>query len=125
VQPSPKHDKPTAAAPQGPALPEGCGGTCNGRADGQLKAALAQVGASARSCYNNALRTNSTLSGKLTVSLRVAPNGSACSARTSVDTLHEASVTSCILQKFRSAKYPKPSGGCVDGEVPINLVAPK
>jgi hypothetical protein len=38
------------------------------------------------------------------------------------DTLADPAVTNCVLQRFRSGKFPKPSGGCVDIALPINFV---
>jgi hypothetical protein len=83
------------------------------------------MGASARGCYDRALRNNSNLAGKLTIAVRVAQNGSACSVNATSDTLGDPSVTSCVLQKFRSGKYPRPRGGCVDAAVPISFVSQK
>lgn len=109
----------TATENKGPA---GCSGGCTGSADATLRDALRLRGASAKGCYNKALRSNATLRGKMTVAVRVNPSGSACSASAASDTLGDPSVTSCILQKFRSGSYPKPKGGCVDVQVPLNFV---
>jgi hypothetical protein len=87
-----------------------------------LRDALRLRGASAKGCYNKALLSNSTLQGKLTVAVRVSPSGAACSASVAADSLGDAAVSSCILQKFRSGSYPKPKGGCVDVQVPLNFV---
>lgn len=102
--------------------PSGCSGACTGNADAALRNALRLRGASARGCYNKALRSNPTLQGKMTVAVRVSPTGTACSASVASDSLGDASVSSCILQQFRSGSYPKPSGGCVDVQVPLNFV---
>jgi hypothetical protein len=75
----------------------------------------------ARSCYEHALSNDSSLAGKLQVSLRVGADGAACSAAVANDTLGDAAVTSCALARFRGGKYPRPSGGCVDVSVPMNF----
>lgn len=119
--------KPASAA-GGPATPaenrgpSGCSGACTGNADASLRNALRLRGASARGCYNKALRSNPTLQGKMTIAVRVSPAGTACSASVASDSLGDASVSSCILQQFRSGSYPKPNGGCVDVQVPLNFV---
>lgn len=110
------------SAPQENKGPAGCSGGCTGSADATLRDALRLRGASAKGCYNKALRSNATLRGKMTVAVRVNPSGSACSASAASDSLGDPSVTSCILQKFRSGSYPKPKGGCVDVQVPLNFV---
>jgi hypothetical protein len=136
--PPPPEEEPSAnAAPTAPATttaksaagsaadnrgPSGCSGTCTGSAEAGLREALRQRGASAKGCYNKALRSNPTLQGKMTVAVRVSPTGNACSASASNNTLGDASVTTCILQQFRSGAYPKPTGGCVDVQVPLNFV---
>jgi hypothetical protein len=81
-----------------------------------------QRGASAKNCYNAALRSNPTLQGKVGVKVRVGPNGSTCSANIISDTLGDASVTSCIVQKFKGGGYPKPLNGCADFEIPLSFV---
>lgn len=112
----------SAAAPQENQGPPGCSGGCTGSADAGLRDALRLRGGSAKSCYNKALLSNPTLQGKLTVAVRVSPSGTACSASVASDSLGDAAVSSCILQKFRSGSYPKPKGGCVDVQVPLNFV---
>lgn len=102
--------------------PSGCNGACTGSADSGLRDALRVRGASAKGCYNKALRSNPTLQGKMTVAIRVSPTGTACSASVASDSLGDASVSSCILQQFRAGSYPKPKGGCVDVQVPLNFV---
>ncbi len=102
--------------------PAGCSGECTGSADAGLRDALRLRGASAKGCYNKALRSNPTLQGKMTIAVRVSPTGTACSASVASDSLGDASVSSCILQQFRAGSYPKPKGGCVNVQVPLNFV---
>ncbi len=104
--------------PQGP---KGCSGTCSGNATSALRSALGARGAMARSCYNTALRRNPNLAGKMTMSVRISPNGTVCSARVSSNSLGDAGVASCAAAKFRAAKFPAPDGGCVDTAVPLNF----
>jgi hypothetical protein len=57
----------------------------------------------------------------LEVAVRVSPAGTVCSAATSVDTLGDPAVASCVLTRFKSGVLPRPTGGCVDASVPINF----
>jgi hypothetical protein len=108
-----------------PAGPSGCSGPCTGSAGSDLQAALASRGASARSCYNTALRRNSNLEGKMTVNVRVNPSGTVCSVGISNNTLGDASLAGCVSGQFRSTKFPAPKGSCVDTAVPLNFTAKK
>ena len=105
--------------------PPGCGGPCTGSAGGDLRSALATRGASARSCYNTALRRNASLEGKMTVNVRVSPQGSVCSVSIGNNSLGDAAVAACVTAQFRAAAFPAPSGGCVDTAVPLNFTSKK
>jgi hypothetical protein len=115
-EPKPEPEKPTARRDTA------CDGECNGTVTAELSSALHGKAGQARSCYERALSHNSSLSGKLVASIRVGPSGSICSASAGNDTLGDAAVTNCVLSRFRSGKFPKPTGGCVDVAVPINFV---
>jgi len=112
-------------ASKGPLGPAGCSGECVGAAGDDLRSALAGRAASAKSCYNTALRRNSGLEGKMTVNVRVSPKGAVCSAGISNNTLGDAAVAACVSAQFRSSQFPAPAGGCVDTAVPLNFTAPK
>lgn len=115
--------KRVAAAPAAPAADPGpCGGSCKGQDTPELQSALRARAGQARSCYERALSSNSGLSGKLTVAARIGPDGSASCASVSEDTLGDSGVRRCVLSRFQSGAYPKPSGGCIDIAVPINFV---
>lgn len=122
--PPPPAPEPAKAEPEKPARRRntGCDGACTGKETPELLSALRAKGGQARSCYERALTHNSSLQGNLVISVRIGPGGEACSASASSDTLGEPSVTNCIVQRFRTGKFPKPSGGCVDVAVPIKLV---
>jgi hypothetical protein len=112
-----------AAAPAAAAEDPGpCGGSCKGQDTPELQSALRARAGQARSCYERALSTNSGLTGKLTVAARIGPQGAATCASVQDDTLNDPGVSRCVLQRFQSGTYPKPSGGCVDIAVPINFV---
>lgn len=100
----------------------GCDGECSGKETPELLSALGAKAGQARSCYERALTHNSSLSGNLVINVRIGPNGDACSTSVGKDTLGDSAVSNCVVQRFRSGKFPKPTGGCVDVAVPIKLV---
>jgi hypothetical protein len=99
----------------------GCAGECKGEAPGNLRATLSAKGAQARGCYERALRQNNMLQGRLKIGLRIASNGSVCSANVTSNELGDPGVASCVVQMFRSSTFPAPQGGCVDAEVPLKF----
>jgi hypothetical protein len=99
----------------------GCAGPCTG--DSALtRSGLSGKAGQARGCYERALRNNNTLSGRLTMSVRVGPQGQVCSASVASNTLGDPGVASCVAQMFRSSSFPPPQGGCMDAQVPMNFV---
>lgn len=115
--------QPTAAKKRAASGGNECADPCNGKPNPAFSGALRRRGQLARSCYDAALRQDSTLSGKLLVRVRVAPSGTVCDATIAQDQIGSAVINTCILSKFRSAGFPAPSGGCVDGQVPLNFVS--
>jgi hypothetical protein len=99
----------------------GCG-QCTGDAPPALRSALSGAAGSSRGCYERALRQNPMLQGKLVVSVKIGSHGSPCGAALVSDTLGDPSVSSCVLQKFRSGMFPAPTGGCADIKVPISFM---
>jgi outer membrane biosynthesis protein TonB len=95
---------------------------CTGTTNNAITAALSARAGSARPCYERALRVNSGLQGKLTVNVRVDPQGNVCSASVIEDAIHSVEVSNCVMGMFRSAKFPPPTGGCVDARIPLSFV---
>ena len=128
--PPPSVAEPDAGPPSGSQrrvhdLPDPCKTPCNGRENASLIAALRGKGGQARSCYERALRTNSTLQGRMTLRVTVGATGEVCSAAVGTDGLGDPGVTNCVLGQFRAASFPPPQGGCVNTEVPLNFVPKK
>ncbi len=117
-----KPETKTVAAAKKPTGPSGCSGTCPAPVDAAFKSALRRHATQARTCYNQGLRQNANLEGKMTVKVRLSPTGGVCSVSAPQNSLGDPSVTSCILQKFRSGSWPKPRGGCAEAQVPLNFV---
>ncbi|MEO7034655.1 MAG: AgmX/PglI C-terminal domain-containing protein [Polyangiaceae bacterium] len=93
-------------------------GECTGEPNPGLQAALSGKAGQSRGCYEKALSMNATLSGRMTVSLKINQQGSVCSASVKSD-LGNPLVEGCVLQSFRGATFPAPKGGCVDAVVPL------
>ena len=128
--PPPPPPVPEAGPPEAGAKPVGTGGVgvasngcdakCGGAAPPDLASALQSRASSARRCYNTALAQDSSLKGRVIVAVKIAPNGSVCSA--SVASTDMPSVGACVAGVFRGGTFPAPRGGCVDATVPMNFV---
>jgi hypothetical protein len=123
--PPPAEEKPEAG-PGGPRIVYvpggGCEAACTGSSPPELGQALQVRAAQARRCYNSALATDSSLRGHVTIAVKVAPNGSVCSASVAANDMGSPGVAACAANIFRSANYPAPHGGCVVATVPMSFV---
>jgi outer membrane biosynthesis protein TonB len=95
---------------------------CGGSSNNAIVSALNARAGAARPCYERALRVNSALQGKLTVNVRIDPQGNVCNASVLEDAMHSVEVSNCVMGMFRSAKFPPPTGGCLDAKVPLSFV---
>lgn len=102
-----------------------CSGECKGEVTAALRSALAGRGGAGRRCYEKSLSQNATLSGKMTVHVKVSTQGTVCAASVTNDTLQEPALANCILGVFRTSVLPTPQGGCVEVDVPLNFVPNK
>jgi outer membrane biosynthesis protein TonB len=100
----------------------GCDATCIGKSPPELAQALQVRAAQARRCYNSALASDSSLRGHVTVSVKVAANGSVCAANVASNDMGSPAVGACAANIFRNASYPAPKGGCVVASVPMSFV---
>lgn len=109
---------------RGPAMGGGCEAKCTGTATLELAAALTNRGAQARSCYNQALASDSTLKGNVNIGVKVGANGEVCGAYVAGNDMGGsggAYVGNCAVGVFRGATYPPPRGGCVDASIPLSF----
>jgi TonB family protein len=95
-------------------------GDCTGEPNPGLNAALNGKAGQSRGCYEKALSSNSTLSGHMTVAIKINQQGAVCSASVKSD-MGNAGVENCVLQNFRATTFPAPKGGCVEAHVPLNF----
>jgi TonB family protein len=101
------------------AAPLACG-DCTGEPNPGLSAALNGKAGQSRGCYEKALSSNATLSGHMTVAIKINQQGTVCSASVKSD-MGNAGVENCVLQNFRATTFPAPKGGCVEAHVPLNF----
>jgi outer membrane biosynthesis protein TonB len=124
--PPPPPEEDAGVAPPKSAAPTtasaGACSNCKGTASAGLQAALSARAAASRPCYERALRVNAALTGKLLVSVRVDPSGLVCNVSIAQDGVHSAEVSTCVMGMFRNSRFPAPTGGCVDVNVPMSFV---
>jgi hypothetical protein len=97
--------------------------SCRGGTTPDLESALAFRAKQAHRCYDTALAQDNSLQGKVSISVRIAPNGNVCSAGVASNDMASAGVGQCVANMFRqSGHFPIPKGGCVDANVPISFV---
>jgi hypothetical protein len=124
--PPPSLDEDAGSAANRSAPPAAAAGgscaNCRGTASPALQKALSARAAAARPCYERALRVNAALQGKLLVSVRVDSTGLVCSTGVAQDGIHSSEVSACVLGMFRSSRFPVPTGGCVDINVPMSFI---
>jgi len=72
-------------------------------------------------CYENELRRNPTLSGKVVVEFTIQPTGSVTEARATANTTNDEAVASCVLSTIRRFRFndPAPEGGSVTFSYPF------
>lgn len=94
---------------------------CSGQPAADLEGMLAFRAKAAHKCYDQALASDNTLSGSVTISLRIGTNGLPCSAGVASNSTGNAALAQCIAGSMRNGAYPAPKGGCVEANVPIAL----
>jgi len=71
-----------------------------------------------KSCYEQALKRDPTLSGKVTIRFTISGVGRVTTARTTVNELTPA-VGNCMVSAFKRMRFPPPEGGEVNFEYPF------
>ena len=74
-----------------------------------------------RLCYENGLRTNPTLSGRVAVKFVIDRSGSVSTAQDGGSDLPDKGVVSCVVRGFGNLSFPAPEGGIVTVVFPIAL----
>ncbi len=72
-----------------------------------------------RLCYENGLRTNPNLSGRVAVRFVIDRSGAVSTASDGGSDLPDRSVVSCVVRGFGNLSFPQPEGGIVTVVYPI------
>ncbi|MFO0554053.1 MAG: AgmX/PglI C-terminal domain-containing protein [Polyangiaceae bacterium] len=76
-----------------------------------------------RTCYENGLRKNPDLEGKVTVNFKIERDGSTSNVA-AVGDLKDADVLDCLKKPFIALTFPQPEGGVVKVSYPIMFAPP-
>jgi hypothetical protein len=72
-----------------------------------------------RLCYENGLRTNPNLQGRVAIKFVIDRSGSVSTAQDGGSDLPDQSVVSCVVRGFGNLSFPQPEGGIVTVVYPI------
>ena len=72
-----------------------------------------------RNCYDNGLRTNPTLTGRVVSKFVIDRTGAVSVAQDGGSDLPDRGVVSCVVRSFSSLSFPQPDGGIVTVNYPI------
>jgi hypothetical protein len=72
-----------------------------------------------RLCYENGLRTNPNLSGRVSVKFVIDRSGSVATAQDGGSEIPDQAVVSCVVRGFGNLSFPQPEGGIVTVVYPI------
>jgi len=95
---------------------------CIGSASATLIEAVRNRAAEARSCYEKSLSKTPTLGGRMLLNLRIARDGASCPFGVSQNELSESSTLMPCLRAVLETHYPRPTGGCVELNLPLKFV---
>jgi len=93
--------------------------TCSGTTTSDLETAIGFRAKQAHRCYDQALASDDSLKGHVTIKVRVASNGRVCSANIAENDMGTDAVAKCVQARFVGAGMPAPKGNCVDVNVPL------
>lgn len=74
-----------------------------------------------RLCYENGLRANPKLEGRITVRFVIDPQGAVSSSKDAGSDLPDPAVVSCVARAFGMLSFPQPEGGSVVVAYPMNF----
>ncbi len=97
--------------------PMASGGTGMMSASDVAKVVNRRLGA-IKGCYEQALKRDPTLQGKVTVRFTISGSGKVTTARTTLNELTPA-VGNCMVSAFKRFRFPPPEGGTVTFEYPF------
>jgi len=77
-----------------------------------------------RSCYDQGLRHDPALRGRVLTEFRIAADGSVAMSREVASDLPDLSVRQCVVRMFTILSFPSPEGGPIDVRFPIAFEPP-
>ncbi len=77
-----------------------------------------------RVCYENGLRLNPQLQGRVATQFIIGRDGSVTSAKDNGSDMPDQTVTQCVVRAFANLSYPQPEGGIVTVVAPIIFSPP-
>ena len=72
-----------------------------------------------RLCYENGLRANPTLEGRITVRFVIGRDGAVSSVENAGSDLPDPTIAGCVIRSFYGISFPQPEGGVVFVTYPI------
>lgn len=74
-----------------------------------------------RGCYEDGLRTNPTLEGRVTARFVIARDGSVATVQSGGSDLPDSRVVACVLRTYSSLSFPPPKEGIVTVTYPLSF----
>lgn len=101
---------------------EGCTTSVTGRLPPEvIQRVMRQNFGRLRLCYEEGLRPQPSLAGRVTVKFVIARDGSVASAQNGGSDLPDASVVACVVRAVGGLSFPEPEGGVVHVSYPITF----
>jgi TonB family protein len=95
------------------------------RSDADLMATVRKYAPGIQFCYDNELKKQPGLGGKLVVSVTVAADGRVTDATIVKDTVRSAALTGCALAQIQAWKFPRVPEGTVTFQAPFVFTPPE
>lgn len=99
--------------PRNIAFADGDADVMGGLEKSEVEAVIAENINQIRFCYNQGLRTNPSMQGKVVSQFTISAQGRVSESRVAQSTLASSDVESCMSQRIQSWSFPKPRGGGV------------
>ncbi|WP_438008204.1 AgmX/PglI C-terminal domain-containing protein [Sorangium sp. So ce321] len=77
-----------------------------------------------RLCYEEGLRRDARLQGRVAVHFTIDPSGAVANARDGGSDLPDAAVVSCVVRAFPALSFPAPEGGSIHVVYPLQFAPP-
>lgn len=111
-----------ASTPKGPTGDAQLGATSATVPVANAERVIAGLRPGFRQCYNTGLQQDPGMSGSVTVTVKIGPNGEVSSADATSNTGLSDSVVRCIARKLKNAQFDPPGGSGSTLNVPVKFV---